>query len=487
MGLRRGADFLASIRDGRQVWVDGEKVADVTSHPSLAGCAQGLADIYDLQHDPAYRDLLTMESPSSGERVSLAYLLPRTIEDLVRRRQMIEFLMRGTGGVAGRLPEYMALILMGMYDARDILAEEDPAFARNAVDFFEYCRENDICLTHGFADPSRDQRLPRAGFENLKVVEEGPDGIVIRGVKAVATLAPYGDEYLGLTAPRPGVGPEEIAYYSVPVASPGLRTYCRLSLARHSPDDYPLSSHLDEMDAWVVFDNVFVPKERVFYLRRADRNDTLFRNCLQWAFYHILIRMAVKGEVLIGICAGISDYYGSSNAPHLQTMLCELIGYVEALRAYIVAAEQQAVPSRSGLLVPHQVPVTAGRIHGIEQHPRMLQIVREFSGSGILMAPRQADMGHPEIGADVRRFLMGPDVRAPERYRLHRLAWEYACDAFGSRQLLFEMHNAAPLLTNKARLLSIYDTAPHVRLAKQLAGIVDEPAAAVASDDRRAR
>src|SRR5205814_4748073 len=92
--IRRGDEFLASLRDGRQVWLGGERVEDVTTHVSLAGCARAVAEVYDLQHDPAHRALLTMESPTTGERVSLGYILPRTVEDLVRRRQLIELLMR---------------------------------------------------------------------------------------------------------------------------------------------------------------------------------------------------------------------------------------------------------------------------------------------------------------------------------------------------------------------------------------------------------
>ena len=131
MAIRRGDQYLQSLRDGRQVWVRGEKVDDVTTHPALAGCARSLAELYDLQHDPTYQDLLTMRSPTTGQIVSLGYILPRSSEDLIRRRRMIEFLERRCGGVAGRLPEYMASILVGLYDIREILGQEDPAYASN--------------------------------------------------------------------------------------------------------------------------------------------------------------------------------------------------------------------------------------------------------------------------------------------------------------------------------------------------------------------
>src|SRR6476661_6746244 len=93
MPIRRGAEYLNSLRDGREVWLRGERV-DVTCDPRLAGCAHAFAELYDLQHDPAHADSLTMPSPDSGEPVSLAYLLPRTVDDLIRKREMIALLAR---------------------------------------------------------------------------------------------------------------------------------------------------------------------------------------------------------------------------------------------------------------------------------------------------------------------------------------------------------------------------------------------------------
>ena len=176
-----------------------------------------MADVYDLQHDPVIGDALTMPSPTTGDRVSLGYVMPRTVDDLVRRREMIELLMRRTGGALGRLPEYMASIMVGLYDVRHILAEADPAYADNVATYLEYCRENDVSLTHSFADAPRDQRMAREQFENLRVVDKRPDGIVVRGVKSVATLAPYADEYVALAPNRPGLSSDEIVYFAVPV------------------------------------------------------------------------------------------------------------------------------------------------------------------------------------------------------------------------------------------------------------------------------
>jgi 4-hydroxyphenylacetate 3-monooxygenase len=471
MPIRTGSEYLAGIRDDREVWLEGKRVDDVTTHPQLEACARSVAEVYDLQHDPQYQDLLTMESPWSHDRVSLAYLEPHTVEDLIRRRHMIEFLMRRTGGTAGRLPEYMASIVVGLYDVRHLLGQVDPRFVDNIVEYMQHVRENDLSLTHSFADAPHDARLSRDKFENLRVVEERSDGVIIRGVKSVATLGPYADEYLALAPNRPGLSSDEIAYFAVPVATPGLRMYCRPSFSNVNVADHPLSTRFDEMDTWVIFDDVFVPRKRVFYLQRAESHRDILNQILSWAFYHILIRMACKAEVLAGIGAALADYLGKEDQVPVQLMLCELYSYAETLRAFITAAEADPVDSKTGLIIPNPTQITLGRIYGVDRQPQILQVIRELSGSGLVMAPGEAEMDNPDISSDVERYLIGPDSRAPERFRLLKLAWEYTCESFGSRQLLFEMHNAGAQLATQQRLVKTYDASEHMRLAKQLAGI----------------
>lgn len=471
MALRTGAQFLEGLRDGRQVWLRGARV-EVTDHPQLAPCARSIAEVYDLQHDPTLRDLLTMPSPATGEPVSLAYLEPRSTRDLQRRRAMIEFLMRRCGGTLGRLPEYMATILMGLYNARDLLACESPQYAARIEAYFAYCRERDLCLTHGFTDPPRDRSRPADGFEYLRVVKRDQDGIVIRGAKAVATLAPYADEYLGLTAHRPDLRPDEVLYFATPIATPGLRIVCREPFTHRDDPDHPLSAAYDEMDAWMIFEDVFIPAERVFFLDRVDLNPALFAAVPSaWAFYHMLIRQAVKAEALLGIAVAVAEYLGIRTQPHVQTAIADLIGYLETLRAHLFAAEHQPITSAFGLAIPNPVHTIQGRIHAMEHHGRMLQLVRDVCGSSLLMAPGAADLAHPEIGPAVRRHLAGDDPRAEERFRLLKLAWEYAGDSFGSRQHLFELYNGGTLPVNRTRLLATYDTTPMVALAKRLAGL----------------
>jgi aromatic ring hydroxylase len=479
MPIRRGAEYLESLRDGRRLWLMGQRVEDVTSHPALAGCARSVAAVYDLQHDVAYQELLTMPSPSTGQPVSRAYLLPRSIDDLACQRRMYECLVRRAGGVAARLPQHLATVALGLYDVRDLLGREDPAFADHVAQYFEYCREGDRSIATVFSDPLHHRNHPVSRQEPLRVMARRPDGIVVRGAKGVGTQAPYANELFCMTAPRPDRTPEEGVYFATPVNAAGIHVICREPFVPPHPEDHPVSPSWDEMDAIVVFDDVFIPWERVFYLRRSPAVDLafegrLFQGAIGLGPWYVLVRLAIKAEVLLGICAAITDALGTASQPTVQMALADAMVYLETLRAFIQAAEANPVRSPSGLALPNPTTAMAGRIFSIERYPHILQIIRELSGSGLLMAPSQADLHQAEIGPHLRRYVVGQNAAETERLRLLKLAWEYACDSFGGRQLLFEMYNVGSLATNKQRLASSYDTHACVALARALAGLTGQ-------------
>lgn len=480
MALRTGAEFLESLRDGRQVWLAGEKVSDVTTHPGLAEGARTFAEMYDLQHDPEYKDMLSMPSPLTGNPISASYMFPKNAQDLEKRRKLIQFWSRKSGGVSGRLPDYQSIINMGLYDARSVVGQENPQFEENVVNWFRYVTENDLLQTHGFADPPRDRGRPPTDLEYLKIVGWRPDGIVLRGAKAVATVAPFANEFLGLTPFRPGIAPEEVLFYALPMNAKGLKIICRNSLVPGNVEDHPLGPFWDEMDATIAFDDVFVPNDRIFYIRREHVENPmfygqLFYNMINWALWHIMVRATVKTEVLLGIIGAMSDYLGSAARPDVQLAMAQIGVYIEALRGLALSAEHNHVVSPSGLAAPNPTQVTAGRIMVVERHAQILQMVRELSGSGILMSPNTRELTDPEIAPFIMKYFVGKDDRAVERFRMLKLAWDYACDSFGGRQLLFEIYNAGGVNLNLQQFIAGYDTKPYVQLAKSLAGIGISP------------
>ena len=476
MALRSGDEFLASLSDGRNLWFNGEKVSSITEHPELSPIAETLASAYDLHNDPNLKSHLTI-TDSGGHSFSASYRALDSVEALQQRRQTIDYWARRSGGVAGRIPDYQAIINLGLYDMRHALANGNQQWADNIEAWFLKVRDQDLLQTHAFADAPRDRSNPAADPGYLKIVERRNDGIVINGAKSIATIAPFADEFLGLTSPRPNITADEVLFFALPMNAEGLHIICRDSLIPRSVSGHPLAPHWDELDAYVIFDHVFVPNDRIFHLHPADTPvnidllGMMFFGIINWALWHILARASVKLELLLGLANGLADHLGKQQDPATANTLSHIAVHLESTQALLFRAEHEPIASASGMLQPDPKPITAGRIAVVDHHPQILQLIRELSGSGILMSPQQRELGHPEIGALMTSHFAGHDPRAKDRFALQRLAWDLTCDSFGSRQLLFEMLNAGGAQLNKGLFLQMTDLAAATSLATDLAGI----------------
>src|SRR5262249_9009709 len=199
MGIRTGKQFLDALRDGREIWIDGERVSDVTTDRRFAGAAHSLAELYEMQHAPALADRLTYKSPSTGERVGLSFIQPKTIDELVRRREMVKIWMDATCGMFGRSPDFMNIQLAGFACAKQEFGLKEPRFADNVWNYYLHCRENDIAMTHTLINPQIDRSKPVEQQEKdlaAKVVRETDAGIVIRGARMVSTLCAFSDDLM---------------------------------------------------------------------------------------------------------------------------------------------------------------------------------------------------------------------------------------------------------------------------------------------------
>src|ERR1700754_1069940 len=199
MGIRTGRQYLDSLRDGRSMWIDGECVKDVTTDRRFAAAAHTMAELYEMQHDPALRDVLTYDSPTSGERVGLSFIQPKTIDDLVRRRTMVKTWMDSTCGMFGRSPDFMNITLTGFAFAAPAFGERDKKFADNIWNYYLHCREHDVAMTHTLINPQVDRSKPVEKQDKdlaAKIVKETDAGIVVTGARMVSTLCAYSHDLL---------------------------------------------------------------------------------------------------------------------------------------------------------------------------------------------------------------------------------------------------------------------------------------------------
>ena len=470
--LRTGQQYREALRDGRRVWLGGEWVADVTAHPALQGAIQSIAELYEAQHLPENRDLLTMPHPGyEGRRVSRAYLWPTSRDELASRREVSQWVARRTGGLLGRPPEYMAFMLLGLLNVREQLTRLRPELRESIEWYAAYCRDNDLCLSSAFADPQIDRSKPEAA-ESVRVVRQTDAGIVVSGVKTVATLAPQCDELVVLTSPRAALSPDQAVHFAVPIASEGLTLICRDSCSDpRLQADRPAGARFEEMDAWAIFDNVHVPWERVFMLGDVEAARRLFGALLAWPHYHILVRQAVKGELFAGLCYLIADALQTRQIPQVQAAIAEVVRYAETLKACFQAAEEGGERTPAGYYLPAHLPVAVGLAHAMELYPRMLSIIREMSGQSILTAPGQLALRDESVGPVIRRYFRGGNLDPDDKSRLFKLAWDVACDSFAGREALFESFNAGGLYRVIGSIASGFDRGEAVAMAARLAGL----------------
>jgi aromatic ring hydroxylase len=459
-GVRAGAEYLAGLRDGRRVYHAGKKIEDVTTHPGIAGAARTVAKIYDLQHDPDYGPRMT--TTWNGKRISLSYLPPRTMDELLAKRENTTIQARATLGLMGRLPDFCSNLTVGLLNIVDILAEASPRFAENAVNYHRYCAYNDVALTHALNDQFYDRSKPASTQPNpdqiLRVVRETEGGPIVRGLRNLVTLAPLSDEVI--VYPNRPRRPDEEDFslaFAIPMSSPGLYMICRDLYAQQSTADrLPLSSRLDEIDTTLIFDDVHVPWERIFVYRNpALANRILDLINPPWSGYVTMTRLAVKLETFAAVAEIMSRWNGRNTDPDTQRRIGTLLTDLEVHRACLNAMETAARRTPAGYLMPNSND--AYRLHGVAASDRAEMLFRDILTSSLVLTGSESDMSEPDIGAFVAKYFKGtaPDTRS--NLRLMAVAADLMQSAFGVRSQLYERFHAGPPDMIVQRLYRKYD------------------------------
>ncbi len=451
MTVRNGAQFKAGLKDGREVWYDGKRVEDVTTFPEFQAAIQSIADLYDLQHDPAHRDVLTCEVPDLGV-VGRAFEMPRTHEHLRLKREAYMTWARANCGMIGRSPDFLNVMLAALAAKRGFFAEASPAGADAMVDYWQYVAKNDLFLTHALLDPQLDKNKLRHQQSDpgicLRVVDQNSDGLVLSGIKRIATAAPYADELLVWPFPPTFQAGEE-AYanvFAVPMNAKGLKTICRVSYATHGKRrDFPLSSRFDEMDATVVFDNVLVPWERVFVNQDIALLNRMYRETRmrELTAHQTNARLEVKLGFVYALVVRLAEAQGLDTKPDIMEMLGEAVVRVEMLRNTTRAAEYQAtVDPENGLLYPDLAALQVGRAWGPIVYPELVKMIRRMGGGALVQVPVSMDEFDSPVGPHIERALRGAAMSGVSKTQLLKLAWDVCGSEFGARHELYEMNYA---------------------------------------------
>ena len=406
--IRTGAEYRDSLKGAREVFVNGERVTDVTTHPQFRPLVDIRARIYDMAHDPAHRDVMTVVQ--DGEVNAVGNALPRTRDDWWAKRRATDRVFEEIGGVVTRVGDETVGEMWSLWDGAEILSEIDPQWAQNIERHILRVVAEDPFHVSANTDPKGDRsKRPQDQDPDmlLHVVGETDAGIVVRGAK-YETAAAYANQ--AFTKPTiANWGDAELSDYAVgficDLASPGLKFICRTGFAgRADARDYPLANRFDEVDTLVIFDDVLIPWENVLFYRHT-RAATFIRATLhRYSAFAFVQRTLKHADMLIGAALFNARQTGLDKQPAVQEKLSTLAVWREGINAHLTAAIALAEPSPAGLLMPNQSMLYTGRVHAISQLNQMNHIARELCGGQICITPDVASFEAPETKPWLEKF-----------------------------------------------------------------------------------
>ena len=477
MGAVNGKQFLQRLDSTpREVWYGSERITgSISEHPAFRGVAKSIAALYDMQLSPEKRDSMTYVSPTSGQRVGVSFMQPKTREDLAKRSAMMKSWAVYSGGIMGRTADYLNSSLMAMAGAREFFGKEGRDYASNIQGYYEYVRENDLVLTHTLIHPQANRGVGPSKqadpFIAARVVEKNSEGVVVRGARMLATL-PMADEIMVFPSTVVRSGQDDVPYsiaFAVPVSAKGLKFICRESFASDSAYDHPLASRFEEQDAVVVFDDVVIPWERVFILEDPEKANRVSEETSAVVFmaHQATVREAAKAEFMAGLVTLVAETIGADQFPQVQEKITEILLIAETMKAFLGASEANAKVNRWGLLAPDYVPINSARNLWPRVAPAMAVALKQIGASGLMAIPPEEVLGSP-ARADVDRYYQAKLADGEERIRLFKLAWDAAGSSFGGRQDLYERFFFGDPVRMASAYYAWYNKEPYKQRVKEL-------------------
>src|SRR5436305_3380589 len=467
--VKTGKDHLRSLRDGRAVYIDGERVADVTTHPAFRNAVKTAAALYDNQARPENLGRLTFAPEDGGgegyARVNRCWLMPRNYQELVERRRAMSEWAELSCGFLGRAPDHVASSLVGQVLGIEVFRRYDETRAKALLAYFEYASRNDLYLSYVIINPQA-VRAKAWGEQDqdlvARVVDEDSAGITVRGAKMLGTAVIMANEVLVASLQPLRPGEEDLALsFAIPVATPGLKILSRKSYEAASPSraDNPLASRFDENDAIIWFEDVKVPWERVFVYRDTDMCRAQFHDTLGHTFqnYQAQIRLTVKVRFLVGVARRLAETIGTAAMPPVREVLGRLAAQAAMVEGMVWGMEA-AGHMQDGYWVPDKHMMYAAQVLTQELYPRLIETIRGLSGGALIMLPSsERDFDNPELAAIIEKTQRSNVSGAKQRVDFLKLAWDAIGSEFGSRHTQYEMFYAGAPFVTCAHSFRTYD------------------------------
>lgn len=461
--MRTGDQYLSAIQDGRSLFVNGRRVSSVVEDPGFQGIASTIARMYDFAADPEHD--MQFHSPETGEYALKPYMIPRSAADFAARREAIVKWSAMSFGFVGRGPDHFAGYLAGFAGAPEVFQRSSFDGSANVLAWYRKIVNESGFLAYAITPPqtSRVKGDDGEGPLQVAVVGKSADGITVRGAQMLATSAAVAD-YVFISCIQP-LAPDDVDYaisFILPVSTEGLRFYCRRPYARGSADgfDYPLAARFDESDAVVVFDDVVVPWENVFVCQDVDGLRAQFYGTPAHALanHQAQLRLVTKLKFILGVARKVCAMHQTDVQPAVVEKLGELASLAAMVEAATVAAEAMAGADANGVVVPGRRFLYGAMGLQAEIYPRVLQIIRELVGGGVIQMPSSRfELLNEETLPDMRKYARVKGAAATERVQLLKLAWDLIGSEFGSRHHQYEMFYAGPPFVARTMSFRNYD------------------------------
>jgi len=463
--IKTGAEHIASLKDGRQIFLDGKVVEDATTHPAYRRAVASVGRMFDFHSAPENRELMTFKT-DTGTYANRIWELPTSYEELKTRRKGLEAWTELHAGFLGRAPDHVASCIAGMYMGREVFEAYDPARAKALEGYYRYARDNDLYLTYVIINPQADRSKSAAEqadpFLSAAIVDRDAEGITVRGAKMLATGGIMANEVFVTCIQPLQKGDEAYALsFAIPMNAKGLKILSRKSYEAGAPSvfDNPLSSRFDENDAVLYFDDVKVPWDRIFVVDSIEMTGKQFHATPAHVYqnYQAQIRLKVKLKFLIAIARRTCEVNGTTNFPQVRETLGQLAAEAAMIDAFVEAMEAKGT-HWGPYFVPDRHTLYAAQTLAQQLYPKIISTLRELAGGGMIMLPSSVhDYENAELATLIGKTQQSPAADAEEKVKFYKLAWDAVGSEFASRHTQYEMFYAGASFVVKNHSFRTYD------------------------------
>ncbi len=478
MPLRSPEQYRAALRDGRTVYYRGQLVDDVTAHPVIGIAVNHACIDYAMAEEPEFRDLALVEGPNGP--YSRYYKLPESADDLLQRSALIEQATALGRTLVVLIKEIGTDALFGLHVlSKQVDATLGTGYHPRVRAFYEHCRDNDLALAVAQTDVKGDRSRGPSDQEHpdyyVRIVEQRPDGIVVRGAKTHTSNTTHVDEVIVL--PTRAMGEKDADYtvaFAVPVNTPGLKLVAS-PFGSHGeskdPFEFPITARHKMVETTTIFDDVFVPNERVFLCKEWQYAGPLAIGFVEFHRFTAISYKLPLVDALVGAAQMMADYNGISRAAHVRDKLIHLASYAETLRALTHHAALKC-QVRDGIAVPDPLTVNMAKYHFAHNYHAAVQDVQDIAGGLLVTAPAAEDVFSEELGPLLDRYYGGrPGVSGRERLRAMNFVKDLTSSDYGGYQEVLAIHAEGSLEAEKLMIARSHDSRRTVSLVRQMAGL----------------